>query len=210
MLSLHAAPARILATATLAIGMSMAAPIVPADAGCPPESPALCRELGKSQFVIDSYGNVDWRASRGPATKFSDFGDPESDSHYFLCVWDGNGLLVAADIPPGAECPGGSCWSEKNSTDLKFRDEAGYNSDLRTLVLSGGRKNRTKLRAQTLVIGGINLPVTGDLLVQLSRADSSICFESMFPADAFTLNYKGEARATTSKKSQARAARAGN
>jgi len=184
--------ARILVSTTLALSTAFAAT---AEAGCPPDSPALCRELDKAKFVIDSYGHVEWRASHGASTKLADFGNPESDSHYFLCAWDGNGLLVAADIPPGAECSGGSCWSKKSGSELKFKDERGNNSDLRALELSSSKRNRTKIRAETLVIGGINLPVTGDLLVQLSRDDSDVCFETTIPAEAFTLNHKEAARA---------------
>jgi hypothetical protein len=204
MISHAKAPARILVSAAVAFGAMVVAPAIPAEAGCPPEPPALCRELGKTKFAIDSYGNVSWQASHGPSTNLSDFGNPDESSHYFLCAWDGNGLVVAADIPPGAECPGGSCWSKSGSSDLSFRDLRGNNSDLRELDLSGSRENRTKIRAQTMVIGGINLPIHGDVLVQLSRSDSPICFESWVPAEAFTLNYKGAARAKVSAEQQGR------
>jgi hypothetical protein len=174
-----------------------------AEAGCSMVPRPVCRELAQSKFDIDSYGHVNWKASHGPATSLDDFGDPSETSHYFLCAWDERGLLVAADIPPAAECPGGSCWCEAPRTGLKYKDEAGYNGDLRSVQLLSDEKVGVRIRTATLVIGGINLPVTGDVLVQLSRSDSDICFESLVPQDNFSsnssLSASGEVRASDEK-----------
>ncbi len=169
----------------------------PADAGCSIVPRPVCRELAQSKFDIDSYGHVSWKASHGPATSLEDFGDPGETSHYFLCAWDERGLLVAADIPPAAECPGGSCWCEADS-GLKYKDEAGYNGDLRSVQLSSNPRVGVRISTETLVIGGINLPVTGDVLVQLSRSDSDVCFESLVPAEKFSSNSSESASAKVS------------
>ena len=105
---------------------------------------------------------------------------------------------MAADIPPAAECPGGSCWCEAEKAGLKYKDESGYNGDLRSLKLLSSPDVGVRISTETFVIGGINLPVTGDLLVQLSRGDSEICFESLLPADRFASNSSEAASAQIS------------
>jgi hypothetical protein len=178
--------------------LSVSAFVPSADAGCSIVPRPVCRDLAQSKLDVDSYGHVSWKASHGPATTLDDFGDPGETSHYFLCAWDERGLLVAADIPPAAECPGGSCWCEADKTGLKYKDEAGYNGDLRALQLLSNEKVGARISAETLVIGGINLPVAGDVLVQLSRSDSDICFESLVPAESFTSNSSTSASARMS------------
>jgi hypothetical protein len=173
--------------AVAAIAAVLSVPAVSAHAGCSIVPRPVCRDLAQSKFDIDSYGHVSWKASHGPATSLDDFGDPGETSHYFLCAWDERGLLIAADIPPATECPGGSCWCEDDSS-LRYKDKTGNNGDLRSLQLTSSDKVGARINAETLVIGGINLPVNGDVLVQLSRSDSDVCFESLVPADGFSSN----------------------
>lgn len=183
---------RLLAVAAVAALLSV--PATSAHAGCSMVPRPACRELAQSRFDIDSYGHVAWKASHGPATDVRDFGDPAETSHYFLCAWDERGLLVAADIPPAAECPGGSCWCDADG-GLRYKDESGNNGDLRAVQLSTSDRLGAKISTETLVIGGINLPISGDVLIQLSRSDSETCFESLIPADDFTSNSSESASA---------------
>lgn len=168
--------AGVLATATAAV------------AGCPPEPmpPDACGQFGRSALRIDAYGNFEWRASRGPAP--GAFFDPAAS--YLLCAWDQERLVVAADIPEGAECPGGSCWSEDRAGDDVYRDEAGANGDIRELELGTGETGESRIRARGLVIGGVILPVAGGVIVQAVRTGSPDCLESFLPAESFTLDDK--------------------
>lgn len=177
-----------------AFAASFTVAVSSADAGCSIVPRPVCRSLAQTKLTIDSYGHVSWKASHGPATSLEDFGDPNETSHYFLCAWDERGLLVAADIPPAAECPGGSCWCEAD-TGLQYKDEAGYNGDLRAVQLMSSPKVGVRIETETMVIGGINLPIAGDVLVQLSRGDSDICFETLIPEEGFKGNSSESASA---------------
>lgn len=156
-------------------------------AGCPqtPGAPELCESLGQTSIAINADGRFEWRASRGPADSAAQFVDPAGD--YRLCVWDEDHLVVAADIPPNAECDGNSCWS---ASDSRYRDELGTNGDIHLLDFSRSNRDETRLHAVTMVVGGINLPVTGGAIVQLFRTDTEACLESVVPVDASTSNDK--------------------
>lgn len=192
MLSSRHSPFLLVASLATALFLDAA----PADAGCPMVPRPVCRDLAESRFAIDSTGNVHWRATHGPQTGLDDFGDPGTTSHYFLCAWDERGLVVAADVPPGTTCPGGECWCSVDG-GLRYDDSKGVNGDLRLLEMSSSEEEGTTVRTRTFVVGGVNLPIVGDLLVQLSRADSEICFESLMLADQFLQNDAGYARART-------------
>src|SRR4029079_8699101 len=100
--------------------LAVVLPAVSARAGCAPTppSPELCASLGQTSLAIDANGRFEWRASHAPADSATRFADPAGD--YKLCVWDEEHLVVAADIPPDAECDGRSCW---NATATRYRDE---------------------------------------------------------------------------------------
>lgn len=158
----------------------------PARAGCPPTpwDQGTCLSFGRSSLAIDASGNVDWRASRGASATAAAFGG-DTDVYQF-CIWDEDHLVVAADIPAGAECPGGSCWSLE--AGVGYEDDAGVNGDIRALAFTPSDTSRTKLRVTTFVVGGINLPVAGGVIAQLVRNGGESCFEGFLPAESFTLD----------------------
>lgn len=166
-----------------------------ADAACPSAPRPLCRDLGQTRLAIDASGEVDWRGTRGPATALADFGEPAVTTAYSLCAWDEGGLLVASEIPAAAVCPGGSCWSLRGSSGLRYRDEGADSTGLHALDLTGSLKARTKIRAQATLLDSIDRPVAGGVTLQLSRDDSPICFESAIPADAIAVSDNGSVRA---------------
>ena len=176
-------------TAMLAAALA-SLPAAPALAGCPPEpwSQDACGSFTQTSIAMDAWGNVDWRGSGGPASRAAEFSDPSST--YKLCLWDGERLVVAADIEAGAECPGGSCWTDLEGKTRRYRDEAGANGDIRAFDFTGSDAASSRLHAQTVVIGGINLPVVGGLIAQLVRLDTGACLESFVPVEAFTLDDK--------------------
>ncbi|MFN2374992.1 MAG: hypothetical protein ABR538_00520, partial [Candidatus Binatia bacterium] len=178
----------------LVAAASVLAVAAPATAGCPPFPRPLCRDFGQTSLAIDADGHFDWRAARGPATSLADFGAGQTNSPWLLCAWDDRGLVVAADIPAGAECRGASCWTETGKQRLFYLDETGSNGDIRALDFFANAKPRTKLRGLVSVIGGINLPLGGRVTVQLTRADSPVCFESALAAESFHRNDKRGSR----------------
>jgi hypothetical protein len=157
-------------------------------AGCPPEPWGKndCGSFTQTSIAMDAYGSVDWRGSNGPASRVAEFSDPSSA--YKLCIWDEERLVVAADIEADSECPGGSCWTDQDGKTRRYRDEAGANGDIRAFDFTGSDAAASRLHAQTLVIGGINLPVVGGLIAQLVRMDTGACLESFVPTDAFTID----------------------
>jgi len=178
-------------TVVIASMLLLAAAVAPsaAHAGCPPtpRPSEECLPIGHTSLAIDAYGNFDWRASRGSAATNDEF--VSAAASYQLCAWDQEHLVVAADIPANSECRGQSCWSTRED-GWRYHDDVGANGDIRLLDFTGSDENRTKLHAQTFVIGGIILPVTGGVIVQIARNDNATCFESFLPADAFTLDDK--------------------
>lgn len=176
-----------------ALAFAFAVAVLPASAalaGCPPEpwGQDQCGSFAQTSIAMDAYGHVDWRASKGPASSAAEFSDPSST--YKLCAWDEERLVVAADIAADAECPGGSCWTDQDGRTRRYRDEAGANGDIRVFDFTGSDAASSKLHAQTLVIGGLNLPIVGGLIVQLVRVDTGACLESFVPTDAFTIDDK--------------------
>lgn len=161
-----------------------------ASAGCPPTPRAqeLCESFQQTSLTIDASGRFDWRASKGPQTGAAGFVD--SEASYQLCAWDQEHLVVAADIPAGAVCDESTCWAERSSTSWRYFDECGANGDIRLFDILGTDTYTTKVRALTMVVGGIILPVDGGVIVQLVRTDTQACLESFIPADAFTLDDK--------------------
>jgi hypothetical protein len=165
-------------------------PAAPALAGCPPTPRAEgeCLPVGQTSISIDFYGDFEWRASRAASSSVAEFVDDAAA--YQLCMWDQEHLVVAADIPAGAECRGASCWSERSESSWRYSDDVGANGDVRVLDFTASDDDRTKLAAKVFVIGGIILPVTGGAIVQMTRTDNDTCFESILPADSFTIDDK--------------------
>lgn len=169
--------------AILFVVAAMALPLAIAEAGCPPapRAPESCAAFGQSGVAIDASGQFDWTASQGPPASADEFVDPAA--RYQLCAWDEQRLVVAADILPGADCDGASCWSGRGPTTRVYRDDRGANGDVRLLEFHASDRARTGLHVFTVVIGGINLPVTGGVVVQLLRVDTDTCVESFVPLE---------------------------
>lgn len=188
-----------LVPASLAIAAAVLASSSPALAGCPPEPwpQESCASFDRTSLAIDAEGAFDWKASEGPAAGVARFADPSAS--YRLCAWDEERLVVAADIPAGAECPGGSCWKRPSPGSRSYTDRSGDNGDIRSFEISGSPSSPAKLRAHTTVIGGIILPVVGGVVVQVVNTDTGACLESFVPADAFTRDDKANFAARFSR-----------
>lgn len=179
-----------------ALTAAMALGAVSAWAGCPPTPPEgrLCRPFGQTSLRSNAYGEFVWSAAHGDATSVEELVDP--DAAYQLCAWDEEKLVIAADIPAAAECADGSCWSERKDGGWRYEDKPGANGDVRRLDFTGSDESHTKIRAEVTVIGGIVLPVAGDIIVQVLRTDTTLCLESVAPVDSYTVDDKDAFAAT--------------
>jgi hypothetical protein len=121
---------------------------------CPPAPTTGCGAARKSRFVLRG-GRVRrlgwrWAAPLGAA----DLGDPVGASAYRLCVYDGNGALLAdLGVPAGRRCGGKPCW-RRAGAGFQFRDVSGRNRGVYRLGLKPGSKGRVGVRAK-----GANLPL---------------------------------------------------
>jgi GH18 family chitinase len=71
---------------------------------CPATPPAGCDVPGKSSIALRTTGTqkLTWSFSRGGTARLlSDFGTPAIDTRYALCLYDADGLVASADVPPG-------------------------------------------------------------------------------------------------------------
>lgn len=161
-----------------------------ATAGCPPtpRPQEQCQSFQRTSLTIEASGRFDWRAWQGPGTDPASFVDPEAS--YQLCAWDQEHLVVAADIPGNADCEERTCWSPRGVSEWRYFDECGANGDIRLFDISATEATATKLRALTMVVGGIILPVTDGIIVQIVRNDTGTCMESFIPAEGFTVDDK--------------------
>ena len=185
---------RTLLSGALTAAIALAA--VPSWGGCPPTpwEAQLCRPFGQTSLRSNASGEFVWRAAHGDSTSVEEFVDP--DAAYQLCAWDEEKLVIAADIPAATECAEGSCWSEREDGGWRYEDKVGAHGDLRRLDFTGSDESRTKLRADVMVIGGIVLPVTGGIIVQVLRTDTMLCLESFAPVDSYTIDDKDAVAAT--------------
>lgn len=156
-------------------------------AGCPPTpwDAQGCRPFGQTTIRSNARGEFVWRAARGDSTSVEEFVDPDAD--YRLCAWDAGKLVIAVDIPAAAECADGPCWSERDDGVWRYEDASGANGDVRRLDFTASDESRPKIRAEVMVIGGIVLPVTGDIIVQLLRTDTWLCLESVAPVESYSI-----------------------
>lgn len=158
-------------------------------ASCPSAPRPLCRQFAQTAVRIDAVsGAFEWRGTGGPTSVLPDFGSPQSTTGYSICAWDGERLVVAADIPAAADCGGASCWSARGASGVRYRETAPGAGQLSSLDLQGSAKPKTKLKAKGLLAAGAALPVTGRLTLQFLRDDSPLCFEGAVPLASLKTN----------------------
>ena len=169
---------------------------------CPPLPAKNCRTSGKARLLVANIANanhdqVNWKWYRGSTTTIADFGDPVSGTtRYELCIYDEVGgvpHLALQAVAADGICVGMfPCWI---STPRGFT----YNNKAKTpdgivrimLQPTGVRQAQVSVRA---IGSNLLLPTPANaqnmfaqnpnLVVQLRRSDSPICWENSFPAPA--------------------------
>lgn len=169
---------------------------------CSP-TPAACRATtvaGKAllhlQRPLECLRNrLLWKWLKGAETTLTDFGDPVTSDDYAVCIYDGRGLLLEADVPSG--CPGSlRCWREQR-TFFQYRNKQSedlvqqYPPDgLRKLVLKAGADGKA-----SIVVHGKGCRLFHDgplassdgietlvspLTIQLQRSGGAACWGAVY------------------------------
>jgi len=156
---------------------------------CPAAPLTGCRTSFKANLLIknnatDSKDLVTWRWTNGQATTQAEFGIPFLTRTYAFCVYDDDGLALAATVAGDQLCSGVPCWSLVRTTGIKFKDKTGANSGLTGITTKGSTTDKSKI---TLKAKGTNVPdptlplaAGGGVTAQFVNSDSGVCFTSSF------------------------------
>jgi len=112
------------------------------------------------------------------------FGDPLATDSRRVCIYDGTGLVLRAEVPPDQTCPGGPCWKRKRA-GFVYRDTDGTPDGIYTMRLFPGSpgKIRTTGRGPNLQLGA--LPLVPPVRVRIEDGNvvgSMPCFGATFDA----------------------------
>ena len=125
---------------------------------------------------------------RGQSTSDLEFGNPDLTRTYRLCVYDANGSLLKADVPPDA-----MKWD-----DLQYKDTNGTADGIQRVILKSSDDDRAKVIVKgeggnlpDPTLGSLPVPIT----VQVINDETSLCFESVFGADDILINDAGKLKA---------------
>ena len=161
---------------------------------CPAEPTAGCLDAAKSSFQIKKKGGgkdqLKWKLSKGSAFDQSALGDPTTNTHATLCVYDGTGGVPARvstiDVGPG------TAWDDKAPKGFNYKDKDGSQGGVQKAQLKTGADGKSKVQVKAK---GANLvvpdPVAADkyfnvdteVTVQLLTGDDvSTCWTSTFTA----------------------------
>jgi hypothetical protein len=123
---------------------------------------------------------VQWKWGKGAATLKSEFGTPLTSSAFALCLYDANGVVLAASAPAGGLCGTKPCWRESGSGFGYKR--AGANGLLQISLkagASGKAKIGVKARGDAFTMPALGA-MTPPLEVQLRNAGA--CWSATYSA----------------------------
>jgi hypothetical protein len=129
---------------------------------------------------------IGWKWKAEPTTVLADFGDPTSTTDYALCIYDEAPptLIAGFEIPAASPCGDDACWRAVADKGFKFSDPAAtFGGASRVIVRAEPTPGRARI---TLKGKGANLlfatlPPVPNVVVQLIRDDSAICWETVHP-----------------------------
>lgn len=145
-----------------------------------------CRVAGAARLLVKNApaANADrlqWKWLQGAATSVADFGTPAASTSYALCVYDGQGSLLASlAAPAGGTCHGKPCW-RSTAKGYRYDDKDRTPDGVQRVDLKAGAtgKAQVAVRAQGASFTPPSLPISSlPVTVQL-RSSSGTCFESV-------------------------------
>ncbi|MCK6553164.1 lactonase family protein [Candidatus Binatia bacterium] len=171
-------------------GVASGSPSAIAVVGICPATPFTgCRTAFRSALHIknstdNTKDTITWRWTNGQATTQAELGIPFMTRTYALCVYDGDGLAVAASVAGDQLCSGVPCWSLAQTTGIRFKDKTGASYGVTRITGKGSTTSKSRI---TVRAKGANTPdptmplnITGGITAQFINSDSGVCFTSTY------------------------------
>jgi hypothetical protein len=120
------------------------------------------------------------RWANGPPIALAELADPTNDTKYSLCVYDAEGPVIEASVPPGDACPG--CLKAVKTAGYKFKDKTGAGGGIVGL-LAKSTESRSKLAVKgkgTALDDPAKLPFAEPVTAQVANPDTGLCMEAVF------------------------------
>jgi hypothetical protein len=172
-----------------------------------------CSSAGTNMVLLaeTKMPRLRWRWRKGASMMVqSDFGNPTTTTGYTLCLYDEIGGMATfktgATIPAAATCGSKSCWRALSTTGWSYRDMAGGNDGIKSVVMKGGMAGKPLIK---IAGAGANLLLPSDfsanqlfdqdtqVIVQLFRSDDETCWGSTFDISGTKRNDAVEFKAVT-------------
>lgn len=146
---------------------------------CTPEPRTDCRESTKArgsalraiQGPVPKRNRFVWRWTRGEATSRADYGAPEDDTGYSVCLYDSTGLLTRFEIGAGGPCLRRRCWRNLSGANppVQYTHRLGNADGIQRMRLKPGDEGQALFfvrgKGENLEIPSLPLspPVTAQL-----------------------------------------------
>ncbi len=146
-----------------------------------------CRIAGSLKLTLvdsanDNADKLRWKWGRGERTDANEFGQPDLDTTYDLCIYDGIGSGLYS-LEAWLEVSPSSNWLQRSEDRWKYKDRTGAEDGIQGANLRAGVDEKVKIMMKG---GGENLPtpnlpfeVNPVVAVQLSN-DRGVCWGSEF------------------------------
>jgi len=167
--------------------------------GCVPEPAQVCRHgilPEKSTILLknripDTSDKLVWKWARGEETAPLDFGTPNLDDGYALCLYDESTfspvLAAVLEAPAGGTCGTNACWRPA-SGGYKYVDPLLTPDGTQRLILKAGPSGKA---AMTFKAKGANIPMPAlplGSVLRLQLRGNGDCWEATFSASGITQN----------------------
>jgi hypothetical protein len=166
--------------------------------GCP-SAPQSCRAAAKSLLKARGTGagaddKLLWKFIKGASTSQTELSDPTTTTAYEFCIYAGtSATLVAETVIPGDATK----WKTLGSRGYKYKDTAASIGGIRKVKLKGSADNTTALLVAGRGTGlpDLPLPLSAPVTVQLTNADSTVCWGTTFSSQQLRTNDSGALKA---------------
>jgi cysteine-rich repeat protein len=106
-----------------------------------------CKGAGQSSLSLSTRGagNAKWKWSRGEATSCEDFGSPDADTSYDLCIFDGAGGGTY-ELAAHFALPASGSWKRASSCRWTYKDRTAATDGITSLKLTPRDTGRASIQ----------------------------------------------------------------